>query len=324
MRVAIPLYGRRVSPRFAYSKAMLVADVLDGAVVRQDTVNTQATTDRQRLEQLTGLGIDVFICGAADPEFLTEAGGQDIRIVPDVAGDVDEVLSLLVRGRLIPGHGTYADASAAESAGPLDCINCLDRICLSGGTCPGIIPELHCSRSAADHGRILDVAADIALETDRRLCRVAEFVHFCHGMGYKHVGVAFCVQLLRETMILTHLLRRFLRVSAVCCKVGGQLLDEDADAPGAQRIACNPIGQAAELNRVGTDINALVGLCMGCDLLFDRHSVAPVTTLFVKDRCLANNPVGALYSNYYLTELADQTRLETAAAEAIPREGVES
>lgn len=324
MRVAIPLYGRRVSPRFAYSDAMLVADVLDGDVARQDVVATRQTSDQQRLEQLIGLGIDIFICGAVDPTFLTEAGGLDIRIIPDVAGDVDEILSLVTQGGLMPGHGTYAGDSTTSTASRIDCINCLDRVCLSGGACPGIVPELHYARSAVDHTQILDVAADIALETERRLCRVAEFVHFCHGMGYEHVGVAFCVQLLRETRILTHLLQRFLRVSAVCCKVGGQLLDEDMDARGTDRVACNPLGQVAELNRVGTDINAIVGLCMGCDLLFAGHSDAPVTTLFVKDRCLANNPVGALYSHYYLTELADQTRLETMNRGVLSREGVES
>jgi uncharacterized metal-binding protein len=224
----------------------------------------------------------------------------------------------------VPGHGTYADAGSASSGEPIDCIDCLDRVCLSGGTCPGTVPDLHCARWSGEHTQILDVAADIAFETERRLCRVAEFVHFCHGMGYQHVGVAFCVQLYRETKILTHLLRRFLRVSAICCKIGGQRLDEDVDATNGQHIACNPVGQAAELNRAGTDINAMVGLCMGCDVVFTRHSVAPVTTLFVKDRCLANNPVGALYSHYYLTELADQTRLEPRAAEAHLRKGVES
>jgi uncharacterized metal-binding protein len=303
---------------------MLVAEVLDGKAVRQNIVTVEAPTDRHRLEQLSDLGIDVFICGAADPAFLTEAGGVDIRIIPDVAGNVDEILALAARGRLVPGHGTYADASAAEASGTLDCINCLDRVCLSGRSCPGTVPELHLPHSTTEHTRILDVASDIALETERRLCRVAEFVHFCHGMGYEHVGVAFCVELFRETRILTHLLRRFLRVSAVCCKVGGQPLDEDVSAARAQRVACNPIGQAAELNRLETHINAVVGLCMGCDLLFARHSIAPVTTVFVKDRSLANNPVGALYSHYYLTELADQTRVETADANVLSREGVKT
>jgi uncharacterized metal-binding protein len=41
---------------------------------------------------------------------------------------------------------------------------------------------------------------------------------------------------------------------------------------------------------------------MGADCIFSRFSDAPVTTLFVKDRSLANNPIGAVYSDYYLKE----------------------
>lgn len=44
-----------------------------------------------------------------------------------------------------------------------------------------------------------------------------------------------------------------------------------------------------------------MGLCVGHDCLFNRHSAAPVTTLVAKDRVLANNPAGALYTagSYY-------------------------
>ena len=322
MRVAIPLYGNRVSPRFAYSDSTLVADIADGHVVRQETVATGHLLDEQRLEQLQRMGIDVFVCGAAEPGFLAAAGSLDIRAIPDVAGEVDEVLDLLMQGRLLLGHGTYADTTLTESTQAIDCIACLDRVCRSGGTCPGLIPELHCPPPATEHARILDVAIDIAWETERRLCRVAEFVHFCHGMGYEHVGLAFCVELFRETQILTHLLRRYLQVTPVCCKIGGAQLADAELGEGDRQIACNPVGQAAELNRAGTNINAAVGLCMGCDLLFARHSIAPVTTLFVKDRSLANNPVGALYSHYYLTELVDQARVEAPAPATAPQQGV--
>ena len=323
MRVAIPLYGTRVSPRFGFSQRTLVADIRDGKVVRQETIESDRLVDEQRLEQLATLGIDLFVCGAADPAFLAEAGSLDIRIVPDVAGEQDEVLALLAQGRLRPGRGTYAESATPQAAQPIDCIACLDRVCLSGRQCPGLMPDLHCPTGSEEHTQVLDVATDIAWETERRLCRVAEFVHFCHGMRYEHVGVAFCIELFRETQILTHLLRRYLQVTSVCCKIGGRQIAEPEHAPRGAHIACNPLGQAAELNRVGTEINAIVGLCMGCDVLFARHSLARVTTLFVKDRLLANNPVGALYSHYYLTELVDQTRIESAAGTVAPRQGVE-
>jgi uncharacterized metal-binding protein len=161
---------------------------------------------------------------------------------------------------------------------------------------------------------LLEVAADISCETERKMCRVAEFVHFCHGAGYSHVGVAFCVELYRETQILVHLLRRFLQVTPVCCKIGGRRISEEEIPSRPCHIACNPAGQAAVLNRRGTEINAIVGLCIGCDLVFAQRSRAPVTTLFVKDRSLANNPVGALYSDYYLAELADGPHPVTASS----------
>jgi uncharacterized metal-binding protein len=47
-------------------------------------------------------------------------------------------------------------------------------------------------------------------------------------------------------------------------------------------------------------MNLVVGLCVGHDMLFTKRSEAPVTTFVVKDRVLAHNPVGAIYSGYYL------------------------
>jgi uncharacterized metal-binding protein len=59
--------------------------------------------------------------------------------------------------------------------------------------------------------------------------------------------------------------------------------------------------QAKLLNRENTDLNVITGLCVGHDSMFIKHSDAPVTYLVVKDRVLAHNPVGALYTNgsYY-------------------------
>ena len=306
MKVAIPLYGNRVSPRFGYSRAMLVVDIHDGRQTEERIVNTEPGSDAQWLDRLVALGVDMFVCGAADTAFFEEGKRLGIRVVSDVAGDINQILDGLTRGSLQAGYGTYGDGSATPDDEHIDCLVCRDRVCLNGEPCPGLVQDLHCRTSDVDQEELLDVATDIACETERKLCRVAEFVHFCHGAGYRHVGIAFCVELYRETQILAHLFRRFLQVTPVCCKIGGRRLSQEEVPARPCHIACNPAGQAAELNRRGTEINAIVGLCLGCDLVFAQHSQAPVTPLFVKDRSLANNPVGALYSNYYLAELADE------------------
>jgi uncharacterized metal-binding protein/predicted Fe-Mo cluster-binding NifX family protein len=308
MRVAIPLYGNRVSPRFGYSRAMLVTDIMDGREAEQRIINYERGSDAEWLVRLTALSVDVFVCGAADADFLEEAKRLGIRIIPDVAGETDQILAGLVNGNIEPGYGTYREPTGPTRNEDMDCLRCRDRVCLDGQPCPGLIPDVHCRALDSNQLELIDVAADIMCETERRLCRVAEFVHFCQGMGYEHVGIAFCVELDRETQILAHLFRRFLRVTPVCCKIGGRRISEEEVPSRPCHVACNPRGQAAELNRRKTEINAIVGLCIGCDLVFTQHSIAPVTTLFVKDRSLANNPVGALYSNYYLTELADVPR----------------
>ena len=64
---------------------------------------------------------------------------------------------------------------------------------------------------------------------------------------------------------------------------------------------CNPILQAKMLNHAKTDLNVVVGLCVGHDSLFYKYSEALTTTAVTKDRVLGHNPAAALYTadSYY-------------------------
>ena len=59
---------------------------------------------------------------------------------------------------------------------------------------------------------------------------------------------------------------------------------------------CNPIMQAALLEKEGTEFNIVMGLCVGHDSVFYKYSAAPVTTLVCKDRVTCHNPVSVLYN----------------------------
>ncbi len=65
---------------------------------------------------------------------------------------------------------------------------------------------------------------------------------------------------------------------------------------------CNSVTQAKLLNKAKTDLNVLVGLCVGHDSLFIKFSKAPVTVLAAKDRVLAHNPLAALYAGHYFNK----------------------
>jgi len=197
-----------------------------------------------------------------------------------------------------------------------DCLSCTDRVCLRGEACYPTAASSLDELSNADQ-TMLEVARDISCEEDRQLCRVAELVYFCLGMKYDRIGIAYCIDLMEPAGVLAGLLRRFFDVFPVCCKVGGirvadPLAGEDEHGSGASGscVACNPKGQAEILNSLNTDINIIVGLCMGIDCLFAQASRAPVSTLFVKDKSLVNNPIGAIYSDYYLNEVTRTTAPE--------------
>jgi uncharacterized metal-binding protein len=57
---------------------------------------------------------------------------------------------------------------------------------------------------------------------------------------------------------------------------------------------------AQTLNAAKTDLNVMMGLSVGSDVVFSQLSLAPATTLFVKDRLLANNPIAAVHSKHVL------------------------
>ncbi len=156
------------------------------------------------------------------------------------------------------------------------------------------------------------VAAKVEATGYMKWTRVEDTIEFAHEMGYRTLGIASCIGLKREAAILESILRDngFLVVSAIC-KTGGVpkerigLSDSEKVSPGNFEAMCNPVAQAMILDAAGSQLNIVMGLCVGHDSIFYRTSKAPVTTLVAKDRVLGHNPVAALYNHqsYYRNKL---------------------
>jgi len=141
-----------------------------------------------------------------------------------------------------------------------------------------------------------------------RATRIEEIMDFARRIGAKKLGIAHCVGLIEEAKLVSEIFRaNGFEVAAICCKVGSiskekvGLKDEEKVHPGRFEALCNPVAQAALLAEAGTQLNVVVGLCVGHDSLFFMHSRAPATVLVAKDRVLGHNPVAALYTSrsYY-------------------------
>jgi uncharacterized metal-binding protein len=138
--------------------------------------------------------------------------------------------------------------------------------------------------------------------------RIEEIMEFAEKMGYKRLGLAFCIGLRKEAKTVETMFssKGFDMISVVC--KAGRIPKEDIGVGKNQQIAtdtteamCNPVLQAMILNQEKTDFNVLLGLCVGHDSLFFKYAEAPCTVLAVKDRLLGHNPLAAVYNfdSYY-------------------------
>ncbi|MDR1649855.1 MAG: DUF1847 domain-containing protein [Synergistaceae bacterium] len=207
-----------------------------------------------------------------------------------------------------------------SDAQSLNCSNCtvgncahlkksFPEFCLTTNAKEGVVENVtqQYIKSPKDR-KIALTAAKIESAYYGRATRVEETLLFIRDMGYKKVGAATCVGLLHECNLFAKAAKaKGIDIYGVGCKVGAVDkttigLDENQKiSPGRHESICNPILQAELLNEEKTELNVIIGLCVGHDSLFIRHSKAPVTCLIVKDRVLCHNPAAALYGagGYY-------------------------
>ncbi|MGD2070713.1 MAG: DUF1847 domain-containing protein [Gemmatimonadota bacterium] len=307
MRFGIPLLADRVAPRCTFADSLLLVTTKGRRIQKQRTVALPGTTWADLGAVLVEHEVQTLVCGGISPSTRESIAGLDVHVIDNVAGTSEEVLAAVRTGAITSGGAPRRDSGATEETAPspssavsrdltarvpVDCLDCRDRPCLLSRPCPYLeLPEVP---EPSDTTRaILEAAWDVAQEEERVLCRLAELVYFGLELGCHRLGVAFCEDLREPAGILTRVLRRFFEVVPAGCRLGG----------GPPAGLCRPSLLAAYLNGRETELNVLVGLCVGADTIFGRESRAPVTTVFVKDKSLANNPVGAVYSAYHLEEI---------------------
>ncbi|NLK96302.1 MAG: DUF1847 domain-containing protein [Clostridiales bacterium] len=159
-----------------------------------------------------------------------------------------------------------------------------------------------------ENQKVMHTAANVERIGYLKWCRVEETIEFAKRMGYKKIGIATCVGLISETRTLAKILRSHgFEVYGVACKVGAIPKTDVGIDKACLEVGvntCNPILQAKILNKEKTDLNIVMGLCVGHDSLFYKYSEALVTTLVAKDRVMGHNPVAAIYTaNSYYSKL---------------------
>ena len=198
----------------------------------------------------------------------------------------------------------------------LSCIDCAAKSCLEGHNAypdfcvtthmdPETLREALDCYSQEEVHEVTVAAANVECEHYCQYTRVEEIMEFARRIGAKKLGIATCLGTLAEARIAARIFRHNgFEVFGAACKVGAQPkvsvgIPQRCEAIGVNM--CNPILQARHLNRLGTELNIVVGLCVGHDSMFCKYSDALVTTLVAKDRVTGHNPAAVLYQvdGYY-------------------------
>jgi predicted Fe-Mo cluster-binding NifX family protein len=103
MKIAIPLFGSRVSPRFDCAQRILLVIVENKKVVEKKEIWVARWNPLQRITRLTELGIDTVICGGISNFSVRMLISNGMRVISWITGEVEEAIKLFLKGQLKSG-----------------------------------------------------------------------------------------------------------------------------------------------------------------------------------------------------------------------------
>ncbi len=101
MRIAMTVWGDRVSPVLDCARNLLVAEIVGGEVVGRKTECFDSSLLPVTLRELRQQGVQVLICGAVSQDLATVIESCNVKLLPFVAGDVEKILKTVAQGRSV-------------------------------------------------------------------------------------------------------------------------------------------------------------------------------------------------------------------------------
>lgn len=94
------MHDGRVSPVLDVAQRLLVVDVGDDAAAARHEVSLSGGSLAGRVKHIRAAGVEVLICGAVSWPLEAALAAAGVRVVPQVCGNVDDVLGAYLTGRL--------------------------------------------------------------------------------------------------------------------------------------------------------------------------------------------------------------------------------
>lgn len=106
VKVAIPIWGSRISPLFDTAQRLLVVEIVDGKVENRKYENINEDFPPRRIRHLVEIGVNVLICDGISSSLALMASAAGVVVIPWISGEVDEVIQAYLKNKL-PGQESY-------------------------------------------------------------------------------------------------------------------------------------------------------------------------------------------------------------------------
>jgi predicted Fe-Mo cluster-binding NifX family protein len=100
MRLAVPVWGNRISPVLDSATRLLILEVKEGGELSRSEIDLDEKAPSRRCQRMLSLGVDALICGAVTRSLSDMIRASGIFLIPGVSGPPDEVLHACMEGKL--------------------------------------------------------------------------------------------------------------------------------------------------------------------------------------------------------------------------------
>lgn len=102
MKIAIPTFGERISPRFDCACTILLLTIEDNSVTEDRVIDIGSWSPVERIDKLKNLEIDVLLCGGIDNSSYEQLKSRGIDVIPWITGNVSDVVLGFLNGHIEP------------------------------------------------------------------------------------------------------------------------------------------------------------------------------------------------------------------------------
>ena len=103
MKIAIPVFQTKISPRFDSTQGFILLQVEKNKVLRRENIPTKGWPASGKIKQLVDLEVDTLICGGIDLESMQQLNFNGIKIYSWITGEIEDAVTRFLNQGLESG-----------------------------------------------------------------------------------------------------------------------------------------------------------------------------------------------------------------------------